>query len=280
MFVFLLSGGTMLNQLSQCANIYLANTSYAGCSIQLSVRNILSHWHLTRWADFLRLLCSCHHACWMLTLAEFSTLKFFINFLTAEYRVWCNSDITTHNGWLLHGLLSICAMYTKNQRKCAGKYWRFGSRYEIDVTRSSSEPNRSLLSCSHEQILPVLNSNRWFFSFFPRLSFLKIDNCLLENIARNLTSQQDRVNFYTNITSCVLARARCNSYNPITGELQSPNRYSAFLPNAGYLSNALQIAPNGDLRIFSYQSQQLGVSSTFCSTKSTLDQAGYGVTTC
>lgn len=48
-------------------------------------------------------------------------------------------------------------------------------------------------------------------------SIKQIDNCLLENIARNLTSQTERVNFYSNITSCVLARSRCNAYNPITG---------------------------------------------------------------
>lgn len=30
-------GAALLNQLSQCANIYLANTSYAGCASQLAV---------------------------------------------------------------------------------------------------------------------------------------------------------------------------------------------------------------------------------------------------
>lgn len=30
-------GSSLLNQLSQCANIYLANTSYAGCAAQLAV---------------------------------------------------------------------------------------------------------------------------------------------------------------------------------------------------------------------------------------------------
>lgn len=33
-------GATLLNQLSQCANIYLSNTSYAGCANQLSVSAI------------------------------------------------------------------------------------------------------------------------------------------------------------------------------------------------------------------------------------------------
>lgn len=35
-------GASLLNQLSQCANIYLSNTSYAGCAIQLSVSALVS----------------------------------------------------------------------------------------------------------------------------------------------------------------------------------------------------------------------------------------------
>jgi hypothetical protein len=30
-------GAALLNQLSQCANVYLSNTSYAGCATQLAV---------------------------------------------------------------------------------------------------------------------------------------------------------------------------------------------------------------------------------------------------
>ena len=33
-------GAALLNQLSQCANIYLANTSYAGCASQLAVSKL------------------------------------------------------------------------------------------------------------------------------------------------------------------------------------------------------------------------------------------------
>lgn len=35
-------GASLLNQLSQCANIYLSNTSYAGCAAQLSVSALVS----------------------------------------------------------------------------------------------------------------------------------------------------------------------------------------------------------------------------------------------
>lgn len=111
------------------------------------------------------------------------------------------------------------------------------------------------------------------------LNFLQVDNCLIENIARNLSTQQDRVNFYTNITSCILARSRCNAYNPITGELQTGNRLAVYHSQSAVLSNALQITTTGDLRVISF-SQKVGVSNLFCSTQPTLDQAGYGVTTC
>lgn len=109
---------------------------------------------------------------------------------------------------------------------------------------------------------------------------IKVDNCLIENSNRNLTTQQDRVNYYTNITACILARSRCNAYNPITGELQSGNNLSPLLHfQSGVLSNALQITTNGDIRIVSF-SQKVGVSGLFCATQTSLDQAGYGVTTC
>lgn len=119
-FLFILSGGTMLNQLSQCANIYLANTSYAGCSIQLSVRNILSQ-SLSCLPSSSSLMSS-----YMLNvdMLNFQQMKFSSIFLSAEYRGWRDSDFTANGRRLLHRLLSICAMYKENQRKCAGKYWR------------------------------------------------------------------------------------------------------------------------------------------------------------
>jgi hypothetical protein len=129
-------------------------------------------------------------------------------------------------------------------------------------------------------MLSMLSSHKSLLNF-PLHSTLKVDNCLLENIGRNLTSQQDRVSFYTNITSCILARSRCNAYNPITGELQSGSRYtpSTFHASSGVLSNALQVTTSGDVRIISF-SQKVGVSNLFCSAQTTLDQSGYGVTTC
>lgn len=109
----------------------------------------------------------------------------------------------------------------------------------------------------------------------------QIDSCLTDTLFTfNLTTQIGRVNFYTNVTSCILARTRCNAYNPITGELQQTNFVSPVFPNnPKSLSNAIQITTTGDLRIISFQ-PNVGVANLFCSPQTTLDQSGYGVTTC
>jgi hypothetical protein len=71
---------------------------------------------------------------------------------------------------------------------------------------------------------------------------------------------------------------RCNSYNPITGELQ--NNQPQFLKKGNvYLSNSLQIAPTGDLRVVTFQ-PNIRVAELFCSIQPTLNQAGYGLTNC
>ncbi|CRL04895.1 CLUMA_CG017946, isoform A [Clunio marinus] len=172
-------GPTLLNQLSQCASLYLSNTSYAGCATQLAS--------------------------------------------------------------LVSG---------------------------VRPTTSPTFPHQCYTGyCEFVRCVRRINAN------------VLVDNCLLENIARNLSTQQDRVSFYTNITSCILARSRCNAYNPITGELQPGNKYPHGVSSQTFLANALQITASGDLRVISF-SQKVGVSNLFCSAQPTLDQAGYGVTTC
>lgn len=137
--------------------------------------------------------------------------------------------------------------------------------------------NANVLVCSYCTMICLPLS--LILNIFNSLS-IQVDNCLLENIGRNLTMQQDRVNFYTNITSCILARTRCNAYNPITGELQTPTGFSSgFHSQTNFLSNALQITTTGDLRIVSF-AQKVGVSNLFCSAQKSLDQSGYGVTVC
>ncbi|KAJ6644409.1 hypothetical protein Bhyg_09378 [Pseudolycoriella hygida] len=103
-----------------------------------------------------------------------------------------------------------------------------------------------------------------------------IDSCIMANlINRDLSNPVSRIGFYTNTTSCILARARCNAYNPITGELQQQQRFTS----QTYLFNSLQVSPNGDLRIVSFPGTT-GVAELFCSTRSTLEQATYGDAVC
>ncbi|KFB36381.1 AGAP003681-PA-like protein [Anopheles sinensis] len=75
-----------------------------------------------------------------------------------------------------------------------------------------------------------------------------INQCLLETLVnRDLNVEAQRVGFYVNATSCILARARCNTYNPITGQLQQPlNTPAGTTGRTG--ANSLQISATGDLR--------------------------------
>lgn len=71
----------------------------------------------------------------------------------------------------------------------------------------------------------------------------------------------DNVRFYTNVTSCILAKTRCGSFNPITGDPQTPG----IMLNGLRVSNALQFSEAGELRILAF-SDQTPVSTSFCST--------------
>jgi hypothetical protein len=109
--------------------------------------------------------------------------------------------------------------------------------------------------------------------------FFQIDGCVQQNTAnRNLSVQADRIAFYTNATNCILARARCGSYNPITGELQVP-QLNSLTNYVATTSNSLQISASGDLRIISFPAN-IKVAEIFCSSRVTLDQPGYGDAVC
>ncbi|XP_021694389.1 uncharacterized protein LOC110674567 [Aedes aegypti] len=109
-----------------------------------------------------------------------------------------------------------------------------------------------------------------------------INQCILQTLAnKDLNVQSQRVGFYINATSCILARTRCDTYNPITGELQTP--YGPSMPlgvrNMDVLSNALQISPMGDLRIVSFPTKIIA-ADLFCSSRTFLDQSTFGDSTC
>lgn len=105
----------------------------------------------------------------------------------------------------------------------------------------------------------------------------QIDACFLTNlVGRDFTRQAERLTFYTNATSCILSRARCSAYNPITGELQVVTTASGRL--ARY--NALQISPAGDIRLVAFGGAT-AVAEYFCSaTRQTLEQASFDNADC
>lgn len=111
--------------------------------------------------------------------------------------------------------------------------------------------------------------------------------CFLGNLVnRDFNRVNDRINFFTNTTACILARTRCNAYNPITGELQQQlsQVYPVGLTNnvgtGGYYShNSLQISPNGDIKIVAFPASVI-VGDLFCSNSATLEQSTYDGQTC
>lgn len=117
----------------------------------------------------------------------------------------------------------------------------------------------------------------------------QIDNCFLVNLPnRNLALAADRLSLFTNVTSCVLSRARCNLYNPITGELQTvrPQRTTVSTVSSAASTgtssgtfNALQITPAGDIRIVRFPGT-VGVAEFFCSSRATLEQDSYDNADC
>ncbi|XP_058118218.1 uncharacterized protein LOC131289598 [Anopheles ziemanni] len=106
-----------------------------------------------------------------------------------------------------------------------------------------------------------------------------INQCLLETLVnRDLNVEAQRIGFYVNATSCILARARCNTYNPITGQLQQPlNTPTGTTGRTG--PNSLQISPTGDLRVIMFP-LKVTVGDAFCSSRTFLDQSSFGNAIC
>uniref|UniRef100_A0A182W2X8 Uncharacterized protein n=1 Tax=Anopheles minimus TaxID=112268 RepID=A0A182W2X8_9DIPT len=106
-----------------------------------------------------------------------------------------------------------------------------------------------------------------------------INQCILQTlINRDLNVEAQRVGFYVNTTSCILAKARCDPYNPITGQLQQPlNVPAGTTGRTG--SNSLQISLTGDIRIVSFP-RKVAVGDAFCSSRTLLDQSTFGNSIC
>lgn len=122
---------------------------------------------------------------------------------------------------------------------------------------------------------------------------------------RELESDIDRIYFYTNITSCILAKSRCAQYNPISGELQNQiyvtsitpagaaavNKFNAATngwvrPPLATVSpptlyfNSLQVSENGDIRIITFPTTTTSITDLFCSRFPNIQQAGFGTYNC
>ncbi|KAL0839690.1 hypothetical protein ABMA28_016341 [Loxostege sticticalis] len=91
----------------------------------------------------------------------------------------------------------------------------------------------------------------------------------------NIMLDADNVRFFTNVTSCILARTRCSSFNPITGEPQVPGSSSS----GARVSNALQFAQNGELRILAF-SATTPVVNAFCASTTNLTQSSWLTNSC
>lgn len=127
---------------------------------------------------------------------------------------------------------------------------------------------------------------RWFCQKNITLSFLlfQILRCYNESrLINTLTYTNQQVNFYKNITSCILARSRCSLYNPITGQNITSKAYisddhhnifwSKFqTPALVQLANTVQVTPSGELRIVALPSS-VAVRKYFCSNQNNLMQS-------
>ncbi|XP_049538155.1 uncharacterized protein LOC125952612 isoform X2 [Anopheles darlingi] len=103
-----------------------------------------------------------------------------------------------------------------------------------------------------------------------------INECILQTLVnRDLNVEAQRVGFYVNTTSCILARVRCDTYNPITGKLQQV----AAGVRGRTTTNSLQVSSTGDIRVISFPAR-VSVSDAFCSARTLLDQSSFANSVC
>lgn len=111
--------------------------------------------------------------------------------------------------------------------------------------------------------------------------------CFLANLVnRDFNRIGDRINFFTNTTACILAKVRCGALNPINGQLQQQLNtitnpgVTNNAGTAGYFHyNALQIAPNGDIKVVAFPPAFV-VGDYFCTNSANLEQSNFDNSTC
>lgn len=183
----------------------------------------------------------------------------------ACYGCFFRAALLTDGGTLLTQL-SLCATtYLNNTsyQNCANQLRNAANG--VRATAAPTLPNCYSGYCEFVQCVRRVNSN------------ILIDTCFLISIAGlNLTNQAERVYLFTNTTSCILASSRCDPYNPITGIFQGTYGSSLQLNQYMTFANALQITPNGDVRIVSFPRNTF-TGDQFCAASNQLDQSSSGL---
>ena len=93
--------------------------------------------------------------------------------------------------------------------------------------------------------------------------------------------EEDQITLVKNVTSCILARARCASINPITGERQTSSLTTTTYDKWGKpktttvsLYNSLQITPEGNLRIIRLPGTT-NIQNYFCTAQPNLRESSW-----
>lgn len=120
---------------------------------------------------------------------------------------------------------------------------------------------------------------------------LQISMCYVNSLAgNNVSTPAGQANHYLLTTACILAMARCNTVNPISGLPQSatinvttttktvlgPTQTTRQLRQY----NSLQVTQNGDLRIITMTREPQDVAQGFCLSDTSLNQANWGTISC
>ncbi|KAI4463859.1 hypothetical protein MML48_4g00009093 [Holotrichia oblita] len=126
--------------------------------------------------------------------------------------------------------------------------------------------------CGYVQCIRSVNAN------------LLIAGCYREaRIGNNATFPNQQVNLYKNITSCILAKSRCSSINPISGQPQNGRYTTQVSSKFGTTTTAyyytLQISSNGELRIIGLPSS-ISIQQDFCGTNTNLVESSWNSFVC
>ncbi|KAJ3640116.1 hypothetical protein Zmor_003432 [Zophobas morio] len=157
-------------------------------------------------------------------------------------------------------------------RDCAENYLS-DTRYEECSAQIDTNPGSG----------PCVTGYCRFVSCIRRInSDLLIAQCYEQASADNdAIFEEDQITLVKNVTSCILARARCASINPITGERQTSSLTTTTYDKWGKpktttvsLYNSLQITPEGNLRIIRLPGTT-NIQNYFCTAQPNLRESSW-----